>query len=110
GEQCVIKCVVLENVGEETGDDYAKSAIYDGPGRVFPTTPTSEVLTGDENFTGIRRIVENKILGIAFAVITPIAEEILAEALTRCCFQKTCRDDLVSIYIFYWQRNCRAFQ
>src|SRR5690554_2849028 len=71
-KQRIVQRVVLENVGEEAGNDHAKTGIGDRPGCVLPAASTSEVFSRDKNLARVLGIVHDEIrLGVAVAVIPP---------------------------------------
>src|SRR5690606_29879725 len=110
GEQCVVQCIVLENISKEAGYYYAETTVDNCPGGVFAATATTKVFSGDKNLAGVRWIVEDEIFRIALAIIAPIAKEVFTETFAGCCLQKAGRNDLVSVNIFDRQGHCLAFQ
>ena len=73
---------------------------------MLPTGSTSKVLPSNEDFTAVGKIIEHKIsFRLVLFIVTPIPEEIVAEAFFRRRLQKTSGDNLVCINILNRQRN-----
>ena len=104
GEHAVVEGVVAEDVGEETRHHGTESRAGDGPCRMFTARTAAEVLACDEDPAAVAWRVEHEVgLGVAVCVVTPVAEEILAEAIACGGLEESCRNDLVGVDVLYRQ-------
>ena len=56
----VIECVVLENVGKETGYDHLNAISGDSPCRMFATRTGAEVFSCYKHTSAVGGVIENK--------------------------------------------------
>ena len=99
----VIQLIILMNIGKETGYHHAETISCNSPGSVFTAGTRTEVFSCHQYLSAISRIVQHKILVQGtVSIITPVTKKIITKEFffTSGCFQETCRNDLVSIYVF----------
>ena len=58
----------------------------------------------------VAAVVEHERLGCAVALVAPVVEEVLPEALLVGGFQEAGRNDLVGVDVFKRQGNARAYE
>ena len=101
----VVQLIILMNIGKETWYHYTETITGNCPGCMLAAGTRTEILSGYQNLTAISRIIQYKWFDlISLFVITPVAKQIFSKPLLRRRFQKTCRYNLVWIYILQWQR------
>lgn len=94
------------NVSEERTDDYAEAITGDGPSGMLAAGARAKVLSGHKDTARVAGIVEDEVLlQAAVFVITPVAEEVIAEAFLVSSLEEAGGDDLVCIYILQGKRN-----
>ena len=109
-KQCIIQCVVLEYVSKKAGNNDTKTMIVNGPSRMFPAAATAKVLSSNQNFTGVFRIVKRELcLWTLVVVVAPVAKKIFYKTFACCGLKKTRRNNLIRVDIIDRQRNCRWF-
>ena len=118
-QQSVLEAVVVEDIGEAGGDHRAEAVFVQRPRRVFARGAAAEVLARQQHAgAGIARGVEHEI-GIerTHAVVlswltdvqvTPLVEEVGAEAAAFDRLQELLGDDLVGVDVGAIQRRDQA--
>ncbi len=99
----VVQLIILMNIGKKTGNHHTETISGNRPGCVFTTRTGTEVLPCHQHLSAISRIVQHKILIQAtVGIVTPVTEKVITKEFlfTGSRFEETCRNNLVSIYIF----------
>ena len=98
----VVQLIIFVNIGKEARYYHTETISGNRPGCVFAAGTRTKVLSCHQYLSAIRRIVQHEILiQRTVGIITPVTKQVITEKLlfTSRCFQKTCRNNLVSIYI-----------
>src|SRR5580704_8550111 len=83
-QQTVLQGIAAEDVGDLRADDSAKAVIQECPRGMFARGAAAEVAARDEDAAIARiRTVENEVVPRSVGVISPVGEEMLAEAIAR---------------------------
>ena len=103
----VVQLIILMNIGKKAGYHHTETIAGNCPGCVFTAGTRTEVLTCHQYLSAVSRVVQHKILVQGtICIVTPVTKKVITEEFffTSGCFQETCRNNLVSIYVFQRKR------
>ena len=100
GKHEVVQLIVFMYIGKKTRHDNPESIAGNRPRRVFTARAAAEILSCHQNLPAVGGVIQYEVfVRCAVGVVTPIAEQIVAESLFVSRFQEAGGDDLVGIDI-----------